>query len=109
MLSRLKLHSELLEILGNNNAYFQPPSSVQIKYPAIIYEIVDIKNGHANNGVYAQNNFYQVTVVDANPESEIMIKMSKFPTARFNKHYTTNSLNHYVFTISYNKINKGDN
>lgn len=103
MLSRLKLHSELLEILGNNNAYFQPPSSVQLKYPAIIYERINIKNGHANNSVYSQNHFYQITVVDDNPDSEIMTKMSQFPTAKFTNFNTSNNLNHWVFTISYNK------
>ena len=104
MLSRLKLHSELLVILGSNNVYFQPPESIRINYPAIIYSRVEIKNGFANNSVYGQVDAYEIIVLDKDPDSEIVRRVSQMDTASFAKHYTSNNLNHDVFTIKYNKL-----
>ena len=38
MKTRYELHEFLCEILGSRNVYFQPPESVKMKYPAIVYE-----------------------------------------------------------------------
>ena len=56
MSRRLKLHNALCDILSCPNkgpecrAYFQPPSSVKMKYPAIVYALDDIENTFANDG-----------------------------------------------------------
>lgn len=101
MASRLKLHEELVEVLGSRCVYFQPPESIKLKYPAIIYERHDIPNRFANDEVYLQTIKYKVTVVDRDPDSEIVSRMSKFKTAKFDKHYVVDGLNHDVFTIYY--------
>ena len=41
MKTRYELHEFLCEILGSRNVYFQPPESVKMKYPAIVYERTD--------------------------------------------------------------------
>ena len=76
---RLDLHEELVSILGTNQVYYQPPESIKLKYPAIVYSRANIKNDFANNGVYIQKTSYRVTVIDANPDSVIVEKLSKFP------------------------------
>ena len=43
MKTRYELHEFLCEILGSRNVYFQPPESVKMKYPAIVYERTEIK------------------------------------------------------------------
>ena len=101
--SRIKLHTELVEILGTTHAYYQPPESVKIEYPAIIYKKSDIINSHAGNSVYSQNNKYQIIVADKNPDSDIVKKVSKMDTCRFAKHYTSKNMNYYVFEITYDK------
>lgn len=105
MSSRIRLHSELVNILGSNNVYFQPPESIKMRYPAIVYSRSDINNRFANNDQYLQHVAYQVTVIDPNPDSDIVFRMSKFPTANFIRHFTSDNLNHDVFTIFYNKEN----
>lgn len=77
-----------------------------ITYPAIIYSRSNIKNTHANNSVYSQNHEYEIVVIDKNPDSEIVQKISKMDTAKFKKHYTSKGLNYDVFSIVYNKIEK---
>lgn len=101
MASRLELHEELVNILGSRYVYFQPPESIKMTYPAIVYERSDIPNRFANDNVYLQAIKYKVTIVDRDPDSEIVTRMSKFKTARFDKHYVIDGLNHDTFTIYY--------
>jgi hypothetical protein len=101
MASRLELHEKLVSVLGTRYVYFQPPESVKMKYPAIVYERSDIPNKFANDDVYLQTIKYKVTVVDRDPDSEVVERMSKFKTARFEKHYVVDGLNHDTFTIYY--------
>ena len=99
--TRLELQSVLEQTLGSRNVYFQPPASVKMKYPAIVYSRSDIDNRFANNEVYHQSHVYRVTIIDEDPDSEIVQKMSKFKTAKFERHFTTNGLNHDIFSIFY--------
>ena len=101
MASRLELHEKFCEILGSRNVYFQPPASVQLNYPAIIYFRKDIDNRYADDLVYKQDAAYDVTVIDRNPDSEIVVKISQLPTCRFDRHYNADNLNHDVFTLYY--------
>lgn len=101
MSSRIELHSELCNILGSNKVYYQPPESVKMSYPCIVYSRSAIDNLHANDEVYLQHKAYQVTVVDYDPDSVIVESMSKFPMTRFVRHYTLDGLNHDVFTVYY--------
>lgn len=78
-----------------------PPESIKIKYPAIIYSRNNIDNNFADDIVYMQNRTYQIIVIDANPDSEIVNKISKLPMCRYNRHYTSDNLNHDVFILNY--------
>lgn len=101
MASRLKLQTELEELLGTKNVYYSPPASLKMQYPAIVYSRSDIDNAHANNSVYKQEYAYEITVIDRNPDSEIVKKVSRLPRCRFNRHYPSDNLNHDVFMIYY--------
>lgn len=101
MASRLELHEKLVNVLGTRYVYFQPPESIKMKYPAIVYERSDIPNKFANDEVYLQTIKYTVTIIDKDPDSEVVERMSKFKTARFEKHYVVDGLNHDTFTIYY--------
>lgn len=105
MSSRTQLHEELVTLLGSRNVYYQPPESIKMHYPAIVYSRSDINNKYANNKFYLQHDAYQITVIDFDPDSEIVRKMSQFPMTEFNRHFTSDNLNHDVFTTYYNKEN----
>lgn len=96
---RIQLHELLCEILGTKHAYFQPTVSVKMVYPAIVYSRKSIDNTFANNSVYRQDDSYEVTVIDKNPDSEIVRKISQLPMCRFDRHFTSENLNHDVFTL----------
>lgn len=99
--SRFDLHEILKQKLGSNYVYFQPPASLQMKYPAIVYSRSRIENYYADNNVYAQTYLYTITVIDANPDSEIVSKVSLIPRIRHDRTYTSDNLNHDVFTLIY--------
>lgn len=101
MATRLELQTKLEEILGSKNVYFQPPETVKIKYPAIIYALSNIANSYANDDVYMQNNSYMITVIDTNPDSVIATKMSRFKTCKFDRCYKADNLSHFTFTLTY--------
>ena len=101
MANRLDLQAELEELLGSRNVYFQPPASVRINYPAIVYTRGDIDNTFADDSVYMQSHFYEVTVIDEDPDSKIVDAVSKLPTCRFSRHFTSENLNHDTFIIYY--------
>lgn len=96
---RLKLHEVLVGILGSRNVYYQPPANVKMNYPAIRYERASIDNAPADNRTYKQDNLYQITVIDPNPDSRIVYRVSQLPRIRFDRHYTADNLNHDVFTL----------
>lgn len=98
---RPNLHSQLVNLLGSRNVYFQPPPSVQMRYPAIVYSRSTIDTKHANNAVYLTDVAYQIIVIDSDPDSEIVMRVANLPKCRFNRHYVSDNLNHDVFTIYY--------
>lgn len=98
---RLKLHEILCGILGSREAYFQPPDSLKMKYPAIVYGLSDIPSLHADDGVYLSGRKYSVTLIDKDPDSPLVEKITDLPTCRFDRPYKADNLNHWVFTLHY--------
>jgi hypothetical protein len=99
MSKRLELHALFKALLGSSNVYFQPPESLQMKYPAIVYRLEDIKNSFANDGVYLSKKAYLVTVIDGDPDSTIIGKVAALPTCNFSRHFVSDNLNHDVFVL----------
>lgn len=97
--TRLDLQAVLEEVLGSRNVYYQPPASVRMKYPAIVYLRDDIDHLPADNLPYLRYHAYQVIVIDPNPDSVHVENVSKLPRCRFERHYTADNLNHDVFTL----------
>jgi hypothetical protein len=97
--SRIELQTLLENVLESRNVYFQPPESIRMEYPAIIYSLNRINNNHANNSVYIKNKEYELIVIDRDPESEIVDRLSELPLCRFDRSYKADDLNHFVFTL----------
>ena len=96
---RAELGKIFREILGNGNVYFQPPSNTQMRYPAIRCERSEMAIKHADNGNYNRRIRYTVTVIDSDPDSEIVNRVSMLPYCYFDRHYVQDNLNHDVFEI----------
>ena len=101
MASRLELHEKFCEILGSRNVYFQPPETVKLKYPCIIYTLSGERVRHADDALYFHRDRYTINVIDKNPDSEIPDKIRALPYCTFDRFYTADNLNHFVYTIFY--------
>lgn len=99
--SRLDLHEELCTLLGSRNVYYQPPETVKMHYPAIVYSRNNLDNTFADNDIYMQDKRYEITVIDKNPDSEIVERMSRFHNPIFARHFCNDNLNHDTFYIYY--------
>lgn len=96
---RLELQKLLSAIDGPKKVYFQPPESVKMEYPCIRYSVDSDYNYKANNELYSHRTIYTLTVIDKNPDSKIPDRLREIPYCRFDRAYTADNLNHWVFTI----------
>lgn len=101
MAKRTDLQALLENILGSRNVYFQPPENVMMSYPAIVYNLANIDNKHADNKVYMQNHAYELTLIHYDPDNDIKEKLASLPMCRFLRPFTSDNLNHYMFTLYY--------
>lgn len=96
---RTDLSKILREILGTTNVYFQPPPTVEMKYPCIVYERSSADSQFADNIPYVHKKRYKVTYIDTNPDSEIPDKIANLPMCVFDRHYTADNLHHDAFNL----------
>ena len=99
--SREELHDLLVEALGKSNVYFDPPENIKMKYPAIVYHRNNIKNTFADDIPYKQTYSYSVTLIDDDPDSEVLPRIASLPMCTYEQHYTSNGMNHDVFIINF--------
>lgn len=99
--SRLELQTLLESIAGVKHAYFQPPEAHKLVYPCIKYGFSGIKAIYAGNSIHSFMNKYTLTVIDANPDSEIPKIVRELTYAKFDRAYTAEGLNHTVYSIYY--------
>ena len=99
MAQRLELQAILTEILQTDQVYFQPPPSVHLEYPCIVYNRDYELTQFADDKPYARKKRYQVTVIDRNPDSGIPDKVAELPLCVYDRFYTADNLNHDVFKL----------
>lgn len=98
--SRADLHTLLKGILESNNVYFQPPPSLQMAYPCIVYKRDSSPSVmYSDNQKYKHKRRYQVTVIDANPDTELVAKVEEIPFCSYERFFTADNLNHDVFNL----------
>lgn len=99
MKTRLELQKKLEELLGSRNVYYQPPASVKMEYPAIVYSKNEIESKHANDAVYLKMKRYDVTVIDKRPDNPVIDKLLELPYCSYDRPYVDDNLNHDVLTL----------
>lgn len=100
----MSARDDLQEILDSllpegKRAYFDPPSSLKMEYPCIVYNRSFVKIDHADNAPYLSKKRYQITIVDQDPDSDIPDKVGALSTASFDRHYVAENLHHDVYNL----------
>lgn len=102
MHSRLELQSKLEELLGSRHVYYQPPESIKMEYPAIVYSKNTYKSKPADDISYLLTKQYAVTVIDKKPDNSVIERLiESFPYCSHDRHYKADNLNHDVLTLYY--------
>jgi len=99
MPSSKDLKDLLQGIIGSGNVYFQPPINIQMTYPCIVYEWSNAVTKFADNAPYRFEKRYQIKVISKDPNSDIPEKIAKLPKCVFDRRFTAENLNHFVFVI----------
>lgn len=101
MAPRLQLQADLESLLGSSKVYFQPPASVQMQYPCIVYQWDRTDTVFADNEPYGHTRRYQVTVIDRDPDTVIPAKILDLPRCLHQRNFVAGNLHHYVFALYY--------
>ena len=100
---RLELHEKLCEMLGSRQVYYQPPETIKMKYPAIVYDLYRINQRFADNSNYRIMPAYSVTIIDRSTDLDWLDKMletfSKY--CSLERTYVAENLVHYSFILYY--------
>lgn len=97
---RLKLQTILENIPGVKMVYFQPPASISLEYPCIIYSYEDDNKFYANDAVYLVNDRYTATLITKSPMPDaILSELDLLQYSNFDRHYVNDNLHHFSYTI----------
>lgn len=99
MADRLELQMILESVLGSVNVYFQPPPTLRMQYPCIVYNRDAAEMKYADSTLYNYMQRYQVTVIDRAPDSPFPLMVANLPLCRYDRFFTADNLNHDVFTL----------
>lgn len=99
--TRLELQTKLEEILGSRHVYYQPPESVKMEYPAIVYSKSNINIRFANDAGYLKRTRYTIIVIDRRPDNPVIDKLLDLPYCTYDRHYISDNLNHDSLTLYY--------
>lgn len=94
MASRLDLQTKLETILGSRNVYFQPPESIKIRYPAIVYYLANIAIDAADDTSYNQYNQYVMQYISDDPDNTVVSQLLQLPYCRFERRFVADNLYH---------------
>ena len=96
--NRADLHAILVDFLGSNRVYFQPPA--RLEYPCVVYQLDDYSVDYGNDKIYRNKKRYSVTLIGRNPDvDEFTQKMFSLPYCSFNRRFINENLYHDVFNI----------
>lgn len=98
---RLQLHQLLKAMLpeGSQHVYFQPAANISMQYPCIVYKRDYADTKFADNLPYQDTKRYQVTVIDADPDSLIPDKVKQLPYSSFQRFFVVDQLNHDIYNV----------
>ena len=101
MRDRISFHEILVEALGSRNVYFNPPETLKLKYPCIVYSAPADNVKRADNQIYNRMMQYNVTVIDKDPDSEISSRVAELDYCKFTRSFVSANMYHFAYRIYY--------
>ena len=99
MTNRDTLQLKLESILGSTNVYYNPPETLKMSFPAIVYNLSDIRQVHADNRKYVDFTTYKITVISKQVDNPAIRGVLDLPMTKFSTNYTKNGFYHTVIFL----------
>lgn len=98
---RIFLHEILTNIEGVKKVYYEPPSSIKLVYPCLIYSLESYNTSYADNKRFLSWPRYSVILIDYDPESSIVKDILDLDNCNvaFDRKYSEDQLTHWSFTL----------
>lgn len=102
--TRLELHDLLVRALGSENVYYEPPETIKMRYPCIVYNLDRMHTAGANNlPAYRRFDSYTVTYIDPSTvvtgsDDCVPERLVHIPGFSYDRQFVQDDLHHYVFT-----------
>ena len=113
MSRRNELHEKFEEFLGNKNVYFNPPKSLMLQYPCIVYNRESTMVKYANDDPYLLFQPYSVTLIcksvdegepwytEGSDDALYRRFLKSFRKCSHDRHFVSDGLSHDVFKLWY--------
>ena len=100
--TRIELQEALEDFLGSRNVYYQPPESIKLKYPCILYEKSRVQQVYADNVTYLKHKNYELTLIYRDADSTLPDEiLDYFQGISFDRAYKADNLYHETYTINW--------
>lgn len=98
---RPNLQTMLEELFESDEVYYNPPESMRIAHPAIVYRLSKIDKKSADNRAYLLKPCYEITVIDPLPDNPVIKKLLALPYCTYETGYVSDGLHHDRLTLYY--------
>lgn len=94
------LQAKLQDIMGIHRVYYQPPESLKITYPCIVFERSTALQMYADNNPYRTTKRYTVTLMTKTADNdEYLDQLLALPMCTFDREFKNEGIVHDVFNI----------
>lgn len=97
--TRVELDRILRATLGSTNVYFDPPESIKIKYPCIVYSLNNHHERRAENAPYIKMKRYSMTYITKDADDPMADTLEDLEYCHLNRPYASDGLYHYAYDI----------
>ena len=78
---------------------FQPPATVKLEYPCIIYKLSDMPTNWSNNLPYHWERCYEMTYITRDAQDPMVEKLIALRETKFERYFSADNLHHFVYKI----------
>lgn len=97
---RLELHDKLLELVGH--AYYSPPESIKMVYPAAVYDMTRFRVVPADDAPYRKFPAYIITIIDREDDVDwVSMMIDNFKYCSLERGFIADNLKHWSFIVYY--------
>lgn len=99
MADRQILAQKLISLMNGNRVYFQPPESIQLTYPCLIYQFETFDKRNANDRRYSKFKKYSLVYISKDSDDPMVDKIDELPYCEHKNRYVSDNLYHDSFIL----------